>query len=101
MVKKRYMITMDEGIHDKAQNQGYNISALAEKGIEQRINPGGEIRLGKIEFEFEEKSMDSVSGLFSGVAVRARRCNKCSQIWFVNDPDRDWKICKECRNDKG
>ena len=50
------------------------------------------------EFSFEEKNLgDAKSILFINAAIRARRCQGCNEIYFVNDMHGEWTKCRRCR----
>jgi len=100
MVKKNVMTSIDDDLHEKAKMVQMNVSQVLEDAIRERLRikeHNENVVLGRIEFDFEERDMKSVTDVFAGVAIRARRCTKCARIWFVNDLQHQWKICKDCR----
>ena len=49
-------------------------------------------------FELCERSIPEQfkTRLFGCVSIRARRCSECGLVYFVNDPNREFTICKSC-----
>lgn len=101
MSKKNVMTTIDIDLHQKAKDARINVSALLERAIENKVKlyrQEEHIEIAQIAFSFEERDMKGVKEvLFAGVGVRAKRCSVCNGIWFVNDTQGEWKICRDCR----
>ena len=51
-----------------------------------------------MEFDFEHKHIgEARKTIFINAAVRAKRCHKCEEIYFVNDMHNEFTICSHCR----
>jgi len=104
MGKKNVMTSIDDETHRLAKQAHINISNTLERALQSRLASVSEkenLIPGRIEFDFEERTMEGVKNiLFINAVVKARRCQKCGLIWFVNDPNREWTTCKLCRGQK-
>ena len=49
-----------------------------------------------MEFDFEERHLKGIP-LMTGSNIRARICEGCNLIFFVNDSLHEWHKCRGCR----
>jgi acetyl-CoA carboxylase beta subunit len=54
-----------------------------------------------MEFDFEQEHLlDTRKTIFISSAVKAKRCELCSNIYFVNDMHNEFNLCLKCRGVK-
>jgi len=99
MGKQHLNLSVESELIKEARFRQINISDILEQALMDRIDKLQKQKTEKqFPFEYcEETLTDHMrQSLFGTAAIKARRCHKCSKIWFVNDPNGEFTICRNC-----
>ena len=97
-MKTRADISIEEDVKQEAREKGINMSQVAEEAIKQELGKEDVKKSNGYPFELCERYIPEYykKMVYGCIAIKARRCQGCDKIFFVNDPKNEFKLCRAC-----
>lgn len=97
--KAHLNVSIDSELIRIAKSKKVNISDVVEQALVKRVHKLQEVSEGgAYPFELCERKIPdhNKKTLWGTAGIRARRCQDCGLIWFVNDTVGEFTICRNC-----
>lgn len=95
MNKTHTSLTIDPELLDIVKAKGINMSEVLETALLLRLNRVENKGKG-FPFDYCERDISDHIKQSLFPAIKARRCQKCGEVWFVNDLKGEFTLCREC-----